>query len=135
MTGAIDLRNKTATVAVYDQGISIPASLPHWEHWPTVERMAKRLFARTAIAANLEDPQYDATAIRMAVTVARSKTGLPQHGKGLNTMVEVVERAAGGRLRIISRNGEFIWQKGGKPVAKSHSYSIGGTLVEWRLQL
>jgi len=42
MTGAIDQRNKTATVAVYDQGISIPASLPRWEHWSKVERIGRR---------------------------------------------------------------------------------------------
>ncbi|MGD0420644.1 MAG: hypothetical protein ABSA68_13875 [Xanthobacteraceae bacterium] len=135
ITGAIDPRNKTATVAVYDQGISIPASLPLWGHWSKVERMAKRLRARAGLAAPLDDPSNDATAIRLAMTVARSKTGLPQHGKGLNTMVEVVQRASAGRLRIISRNGEYIWEKGKKPIAISHPFSIGGTLIEWRLEL
>ncbi len=135
MTGAIDQRNKTVTVAVYDQGISIPASLPRWEHWSKVERIGRRFLARTGLSAPLEDPSNDATAIRLAVTVARSKTGLPQHGKGLNTMVEVADRAAVGRLRIISRNGEYVWEKGKKPVARSHEHSIGGTLIEWRLQL
>jgi hypothetical protein len=87
------------------------------------------------LSAPLEDPSNDATAIRLAVSVARSKTGLPQHGKGLNTMVEVADRAAIGRLRIISRNGEYVWEKGKKPVARSHEHSIGGTLIERRLHL
>jgi hypothetical protein len=129
------MRNKSVTVAVYDQGISIPASLPRWEHWSKVERMARRVVARTGLVAPLENPQNDASAIRLAMTVARSKTRLPQHGKGLNTMVEVVERAAAGRLRIISRNGEYVWDKGKKPRATNHAHSIGGTLIEWRLQL
>jgi hypothetical protein len=135
MTGALDQRNRTATVAVYDQGISIPGSLPRWEHWSTVERLAKRFFARAGLTASLEDPAYDGAAIRLAIAVARSRTGLPQHGKGLNTMVEVVDRAIAGRLRIISRNGEYVWEKGKKPETRNHPHSIGGTLIEWRLQL
>lgn len=135
MTGALDTGNKMVTVAVYDQGVSIPASLPRWEHWGRVERMVRLWAARTGLVAPIDDPRNDATAIRLAMAVAQSKTKLPQHGKGLKTMVEVAERARIGRLRILSRNGEYVWETGRKPFARNHPVSIGGTLIEWRLQL
>jgi hypothetical protein len=135
ITGAIDTRNRTVTVAVYDQGVSIPASLPHWEHWGKVDRMVRRLVARSGLSAAPGDPTYDGEAIRLAMTVASSKTKLPQHGKGLHTMLEVVQRARSGRLRIMSRKGDCIWEKDKKPVLRNYQNSIGGTLIEWRIEL
>lgn len=135
MTGAIDTRNRTVTVAVYDQGVSIPASLPHWEHWGKVDRMVQRLLAKSGLSAPAGDPIYDGEAIRLAMTVAHTNTKLPQHGKGLHTMREVVDRARSGRLRIVSRFGDCIWDKNKKPVTRNYANSIGGTLIEWRIEL
>jgi hypothetical protein len=135
ITGAIDTRNRTVTVAVYDQGVSIPASLPHWEHWGKIDRMVRRLVAKSGLSAAPGDPTYDGEAIRLAMTVASTKTKLPQHGKGLHTMLEVVHRARAGRLRILSRNGDCVWEKAKKPVARNYAHSIGGTLIEWRIEL
>src|SRR5271166_10838 len=135
MTGAIDTEKKTVTVAVYDQGVSIPATLPHSEYWNKIQRRLLSLAAKAGLTAPPGDPVYDATAIRLAMTLARSRTGLPQHGKGLHTMLEVAQRARSGRLHIISRNGEYVWENGRKPFSRNLANSIGGTLVEGRLQL
>ncbi len=135
MTGAIDTQQKRVTLAVYDQGISIPGSLPHWEHWNKLERWVLKLAARTGIKAPLGDPIYDSVAIRLAMALASSRTGLPQHGKGLHTMLEVAERAKSGRLRILSRNGEYIKETGRKAFSRNNADKLEGTLVEWQLQL
>jgi hypothetical protein len=135
MTGAIDTANKTVTVAVYDQGISIPGSLPHWEHWNKLQRWVLRLGAFSGVTAPLGDPVYDSAAIRLAMAISRTSSGLPQHGKGLHTMLEVVERAKSGRLRILSRNGEYIKATGHKAFSRNLRHGLEGTLVEWQIQL
>jgi hypothetical protein len=129
MTGAIDTTQKTVTVAVYDQGVSIPASLPRWKHWGRLEKMLRRL------SGTGETNTRDDVSIRLAMAISRSATNLPQHGKGLHTMLEVVERARAGRLRILSNKGEYIWEHGRKIVSRNYEHSIGGTLIEWRIQV
>lgn len=135
LTGAVDTETNQVIVCAYDQGISIPASLPHWEHWSTVEFRAKRFMERLKLSRPLDHYSNDALAIRIAMTIAKTATKLPQHGKGLHTMVEVAERAKYGRLRILSRNGEYIWETGKRPKTITHEFPLEGTLVEWQLEL
>lgn len=135
LTGAVDLNAGRVTVVVFDQGVSIPVSLPHWKHWNKLETRVRRALARTGLATPVGDPANDGLAIRLAMTISKSQTDLPQHGKGLHTMVEVAQRARHGRLRIISRNGEYVWETGAKQKNTTYRNSIGGTLVEWTLDL
>ena len=135
LTGAVDTDTNEVVVSVYDQGVSIPTTLPNWKHWSRIELLAKKLGAKLGLRADINDPKYDGLAIRLAMTIAKTKTGLPQHGKGLHTMVEVAERARNGRLRILSRNGEFVWETGMRPKHFNHEHALNGTLVEWQLQL
>ncbi|MGI6854353.1 hypothetical protein [Mesorhizobium sp. 1B3] len=135
LTGAVDTATGRVTVAVFDQGISIPVSLPHWKHWGKVEERAKKILARLRLTEPIEHFSNDGYAIRLAMTIAKSQTNLPQHGKGLHTMVEVAQRARHGRLRIISRNGEYVWETGKRPQMLAYGNPIGGTLVEWTLDL
>ncbi|WP_237479403.1 hypothetical protein [Lichenibacterium dinghuense] len=135
ITGAFDSRSGQVTVVAYDQGVSIPASLPGWEQFGKLERLMAKIAARAGVIEALDSPTYDGMAIRLAMAVARSSTGLPQHGKGLNTMLEVARGAPWGRLRVLSRNGEFVWTTGAKPQARSLAQPLDGTLVEWKLRL
>lgn len=135
LTGAVDREKGRVTVVVFDQGISIPVSLPHWKHWNKLEDRARRLAARTRLSHPIEHFSNDGYAIRLAMTIAKSQTNLPQHGKGLHTMVEVAQRARHGRLRIISRNGQYVWETGQRPQMTTYGNPIGGTLVEWTLDL
>lgn len=135
LTGAVDRKRGRVTVAVFDQGISIPVSLPHWKHWSRLEDRARRLAARVGFSQPIEHFSNDGYAIRLAMTIAKSQTNLPQHGKGLHTMVEVAQRARRGRLRIISRNGQYVWESGRRPQMNAYRNPIGGTLVEWTLDL
>ncbi|HBF31862.1 MAG TPA: hypothetical protein DDW73_19915 [Rhizobium sp.] len=135
LTGAVDTETNQVIVCVYDQGISIPASLPHWTHWNSVEIRVKRLMERLKLSGPIEHYSNDGLAIRLAMTIAKTATKLPQHGKGLHTMVEVAERAKYGRLRIVSRNGEYIWETGKRPRTLTHEFPLQGTLVEWQLEL
>lgn len=135
LTGAVDTKSNEVTVCAFDQGVTIPVSLPRWTHWSPLEERGRRLLQRLRLSKPIDDPSNDGIAIQLAMKIARSNTKLPQHGKGLHTMVEVAERARHGRLRILSRNGEFIWETGQKPTSRTHQYPLRGTLVEWQLQL
>src|SRR5438034_933972 len=70
MTGAIDTDQKTVTVAVYDQGISIPASLPQWKHWGRLEKMLRRISGTGELSTR------DDVSIRLAMAISRSATNL-----------------------------------------------------------
>lgn len=135
LTGAVDAKAGRVTVVVFDQGVSIPYSLPHWIHWGKLEERARRLLARTGFSAPIGAPENDGLAIRLAMTISKSQTNLPQHGKGLHTMIEVAQRARHGKLRIISRNGEYVWETGMRPKTATYRNPIGGTLIEWTLDL
>lgn len=135
LTGAVDTKTNQVIVCVYDQGVSIPHSLPHWAHWNAVEIRAKKLMQRLKLSQSIDHHSNDGLAIRLAMKIAKTATKLPQHGKGLHTMVEVAERAKVGRLRILSRNGEYIWETGKRPRSLTHEFPLTGTLVEWQLEL
>ncbi|ODA95005.1 hypothetical protein BFX40_20470 [Mesorhizobium sp. SEMIA 3007] len=135
LTGAVDLQAGRVTVIVYDQGVSIPVSLPHWRHWGKLEARVKRWMAAARITSDVADASNDGLAIRLAMTISKSQTNLQQHGKGLHTMIEVAQRARHGRLRILSRNGEYVWETGSRPKSATYRNAIRGTLVEWVLDL
>lgn len=135
LTGAVDKETNQVLVCVYDHGVSIPHSLPHWTHWNKVEEYAQKIMRRLKLTGPLDHYTNDGLAIRLAMQIAKSATSLPQHGKGLHTMVEVAERARYGRLRILSRNGEYIWETGRRPRSITHEFPLQGTLVEWQLEL
>ena len=135
ITGAVDLDASTVTVVAYDQGVSIPTMLPRWQHYGKIRALASRLAARVEGFGRLDDWRNDGVSLRLAMKIARTSTGLPQHGKGLNSMLEVAQRAPWGRLRVLSRNGEYVWTTGHKEVSRSHPHALRGTLIEWQLRL
>lgn len=135
ITGGVNTATNEVTVCVFDQGISIPVSLPRWTHWNAFELRGKKLIEKLKLSKPIDHYSNDGLAIQLAMKISRTSTKLPQHGKGLHTMVEVAQRARHGRLRIVSRNGEFIWETGKKPRSLTHDHPLRGTLVEWQLQL
>lgn len=135
ITGAFDTTSNEVTVCAFDQGVSIPVSLPRWTHWGEFELRGRKIAEKLKLSRSIDHYSNDGLAIQLALKIARSKTGLPQHGKGLLTMLEVAQRAKHGRLRILSRNGEFVWETGQKPQSFTHKHPLRGTLVEWQLQL
>jgi hypothetical protein len=132
MTGAVEPSKKRFTIAIYDQGISIPVSLPRWTRFAEF----RSEFARV-VGSEYDPvaPEYDGETIAQAVQLGRSSTGESWHGKGLPVIRKIVDNCPGGRVRILSRNGEYSYSTGQKPTYMSHSSPIAGTLVEWELLL
>jgi hypothetical protein len=132
MTGAVDRTLGRTTAVIYDQGVTIPLTLPNWQHYAGLMR---RVTARMGLAPPPSDPKSDGYAIAAAVEEAVSSTGDPHRGYGLAQMRDFVKHCREGHLRIMSRHGEVIFRGGGQPEIKTHTVSIGGTLLEWNALL
>ena len=126
MCGAYDQRRKVLTCSFFDRGVGIPATLP-------------RKHARERIRGVLNKlglPRDDASLIAAATAMGRTSTGAEHQGRGLSDVMEFVRRSgSGGRLRILSRRGRYLYDGRGKPDTVLLPSSIGGTLIEWEITL
>lgn len=132
MTGAVDRVNRKLTLAVYDQGISIPLSLPRWSR---LDQFFSAIAQIVGLAFDFNQTSNDGIAILGAMQVSKSSTEQEHRGQGLFLMADYLNRCRGGRLRILSRCGEYVLEKDSAPRHTSHPVSIGGTLVEWEIAL
>lgn len=130
MTGAVDRDEGRLTVVVYDQGATIPATLPRSVHRKWYERAWKRVSGQ-----GLDDlsPENDAVALRLAMSRGISSMELEHRGKGLQVLKRVVGTCPRGRLQVNSRHGDYIFQTGKKPQYIQRSEPISGTLIQWDL--
>ena len=117
-------------VIFFDQGATIPGTLPH---------SGKREFARQWLTTTLNlvgiEAADDGQRIQAAMAAGRSVFDEPGRGFGLLQMRQLVEIATSGSLRILSRRGLYIYEKGAGETVTTFDRSIGGTLVHWRFRL
>ncbi|MGO9263992.1 MAG: hypothetical protein ACLQBA_03735 [Candidatus Binataceae bacterium] len=132
MTGAVDRRERWMTAIIFDQGVTIPISLPDWQLYAGWQR---RITSKLGLVPSPKDVKSDGDAIATAVEEAVSSTGDPHRGHGLAQMRDFVNQCSEGYLRIMSRCGEVIFRPGGERVIRTHDVSIGGTLIEWNVLL
>lgn len=131
MAGSISKTKREATVVFYDQGISIPG---HFTMSPSKNRMTKYLEKLHGLTGRIFDSKHDGKVIEAAVLADATSTGEKGRGQGLSDIKSFVDRFGRGRLRILSRNGEYLYSAGGSTTTKSHRSSVGGTLIEWRVE-
>jgi hypothetical protein len=128
MTGAIDFEQKRLTVALLDQGATIPITLPYWSRFDKV----KQFFTETlGLAYDPIETNNDHVAIAAAMALGATATGQPQHGKGLPEFRAFIDDCQDAKVRIVSRHGEYTYVKGNEPSVRWHTDPLGGTLVEW----
>ena len=132
ITGAVDPEARRLTFAVYDQGVTIPRAIPYGHRYERVRRFVQRLTGR---GYDPEDRSLDGHSIAAAVRVGVSGTGLEYRGRGLGLMCDYIRRERQGRLRIVSRNGEFVACTGRKDEYRTRSVPLHGTFVEWIVDL
>lgn len=138
MTGAVDRSAGSITTVIFDQGVTIPVSLPRWHRYAAVQQritVAMGQLLNTMLGSSLgiptaSDVRSDAFAIAAAVEESVSSTEQANRGTGLAQMREFVNQCRRGRLRIISRNGEVVFRPGVSPALRQFDVSIGGTLIE-----
>ncbi|MCQ0971540.1 hypothetical protein MLD63_14030 [Paracoccus sp. TK19116] len=126
--------NRTLTIALYDQGASIPVT---FAAKPTKSLPVRLLsFLQNALnSTEAEEYANDAAYIEGALRFGASSTGLDNRGQGLPQMRELIDFVGGGSISVLSRAGRCSYEHGGGVVRESCGTSVGGTLVEWRLAL
>jgi hypothetical protein len=125
-TGAAHKDHRWLILAIYDQGITIPVSLPRRFG---MEHMVSAFQTWFRLPFDPTDPQHDGAALDAAMRL--SVTSTPEHyrGKGLAKIREVVRQCPGSQLRIVSRNGEYIFN-GSTTRTATHPVTLPGTYVE-----
>ena len=131
MTGAVDRRDGKLTIVVYDQGATIPATLPDSLVWrEKLRKFSPRLFGtQEGIRSSYNDDRL----LKLAMSRPTSSTGKANHGKGLGVLKSVIGHCEQGRLLVISRRGEYVYRSGGRPSYRRLSVPLYGTLIQWDL--
>jgi hypothetical protein len=123
MLGAVDRVRLTVSISILDVGVSIPRSLPGSSLWSSI--------------AGALLPGYDSDDKRLlsAFEYGRSRTHLPERGKGLPQIIALVDQHPDNHVRVYSRRG-FYHASGTRPgVSTLHGLPFSGTLIHWELAL
>lgn len=126
-----DRRDNSLTVVVYDQGVTIPVTYPRIQRYEKVLAYLGRTLKQTPSF----DFQNDGTYIRAAMRYGGSRTDERHRGKGLPQMMSVISRVGTGSMTVISRGGWCFRDTRGRFKSGAVRYPIGGTLIEWRVEL
>lgn len=105
ISGAASNLERSITVSIFDQGISIPVSLP-------IKWNKDRLFASVLSKFGpgpWRDGQ-DGEAVKAAMFLSSTSTGISSRGKGLHKIKEIMSELTGGSLLILSRKGCYKWE-------------------------
>lgn len=136
MAGYWNKPNREIRAIFYDQGVTIPATMPI-RHESALAKMQARL------GMGASDGELIASAMELGAT----RTGKPQHGNGMADLRRFIDKTADGHLQIWSRGGEYLYDKvsgegsigaeagdtGLPGQFSNHRVPLGGTLIEWRI--
>jgi len=128
LTGSYNNDTKQLKIVFYDQGISIPKSLPSSDVWE------KALDFFSKIKIPIADRKKDEVLLRAAVELDRTSTEETDRGKGLQDLLEFIRHREEGYLSIISSKGLFkLTVHNGKETIKTEHFNNGvsGTLIIW----
>lgn len=137
MTAQADRHNQTLTVVVYDQGATIPGTLPHKEWYQKyVEKIMQHFrpdfdYHRDAQHLRTLDPHF----INHSMKKGKTQTNDPQRGLGLPQMQSLIDQCKDGSLTIVSRAGLYRYKKGNGVTKRALPLELEGTLVEWHITL
>jgi hypothetical protein len=126
LSGAADTVNRRLTLSIYDQGNTIPVTLP--KVWP-LEAITKAFIARFGHHFDLIGPEHDREALEVAMQLSATSTGRSERGKGLSKIRHVVADCPGARLRVISRRGNYVYRNGVDEYSTT-SIPLLGTYIE-----
>jgi anti-sigma regulatory factor (Ser/Thr protein kinase) len=131
ISATADRSENSLTVVVFDQGVTIPFTYPRIGRLEKVTRFLARAL-KTGVAHEYEN---DGTYIRAAMKFGGSSTDQKHRGRGLPQMIDVLNVTGAGRMTVYSRGGWCQRDASGRFTSGAVSYSIGGTLIEWTLEL
>ncbi|MCY4150979.1 MAG: hypothetical protein OXE94_01920 [Aestuariivita sp.] len=129
MSGSVT-NSQDLEVIFFDQGATIPVTLPNSTNFEKIVQWFQHKFSIPLHKA------HDGQRIQAAMAIGRSSDDTSGRGNGLATMKNLVDQAAEqSSLQILSRRGKYVYTKGRNERVESLDFSIGGTLIHWRLYL
>lgn len=131
ITGFVDHDQNRVRISVYDQGLTIPRTLPTWSKYPSFIAGFKRLFNDEP---DPFDDSRDGQAIAVAMEVGESSTGESYRGRGLPQIAAAIDSCVDGQLTIRSRRGAYMRQTGQPARFGNQTVALGGTLITWDMQ-
>lgn len=138
LSGMTTINNgqREVSIMVYDQGASIPKTLPYSSKFKAVVARALEIFG---ITISTDSTKNDAEAILCAMELGKSATGETFRGKGLVQILDTLDLCKTGQLSIYSRYGSVLAEKTSngsiRKVQVNHSIPIIGTAIVWQLVL
>jgi hypothetical protein len=127
VSASFDAGNRKLCVTFYDQGHGIPYTLPRSKFF----ELMKDAFNKW----------HDSEKIKAAMEIGRTSSGLAERGKGLQNLIEFAKAHRNGSLSIYSLKGVFMQRftdgdsKPTELIIRDYENSIGGTLIEWSVDL
>ncbi|MCY4306330.1 MAG: hypothetical protein OXC62_16380 [Aestuariivita sp.] len=130
MSGSVK-DGKDLEVIFFDQDATIPATLPYSKN---SEKILQWLKENVSLSNKFD--VHDGHHIQAAMKTGRSSDETGGRGNGLATMKYLIDQAGNqSSLHILSRKGKYVYMKGGREDVENLEFSIGGTLIHWRLHL
>lgn len=130
--------SRRLTAVLYDQGATIPVTLPYKHRsWLDVllrgSQDAAPVSQRDQTLVNAVDT--DPEAIKYAMKEGTTQTDDLGRGRGLPQMRDLIKKYGGGRLTVISRSGYYVYASDAGTYTEKLTTPLGGTLVEWEVEL
>lgn len=121
LSGAYDKVDKSLRIMFYDQGLTIPGTLPKSKLWTIIQK----------IALNSTEGEQ----IKAAFQVGKSQTGESHRGKGVGQLLEPIKNCQKATLTLISGRGYYrktnINDGQAKEFVADLPVSLNGTYIEW----
>jgi hypothetical protein len=130
MTAKANKADNRLTIALYDQGATIPGTLPK-QVW--YKEMASTVMKK--IAPFSEPRIVDHEFINFSMLRGNTQTGHAGRGLGLPQMKELIDSCTDGCLTVISRQGLYRYDKNAGVFKQRLDTPLEGTLIEWELAL
>lgn len=134
MTARANRADNSLTIAVYDQGATIPGTLPKRDWYKEKFEILMKPFVSDFDYENRRRT-IDHEFINYSMKEGKTQTGEARRGLGLPQMQELIDQCSDGTLSIISRNGLYKYSKGIGVHKRSIEIDLEGTLIEWKLAL
>jgi anti-sigma regulatory factor (Ser/Thr protein kinase) len=134
MSAKADKSDNSLTIAFYDQGETIPGTLPRREWYQETIETAMRSMIPNFVYAS-QQRSIDHEYINYSMKKGNTQTGESRRGLGLPQMQDLIDLCPDGTLSILSRQGLYRYDKDIGIYKRKLQIALEGTLVEWKLIL
>jgi hypothetical protein len=105
ISGSASDKTREVSISIFDQGVTIPFSLPiKWRK----EKVFAQVLAKFGFGPWKDDLDHEA--IKAAMFLSTTSTEIAGRGKGLHKIKEIMSQLKDGSLIILSRKGYYKWE-------------------------